>query len=114
MQQLRWDAYIVLFSQVEQLSILLYDSAVRLAEIQNLRVNDICLNEENPYIRVIGKGSKERVVAINVKTVKHVKQYLMFIAQGTTRIPICFSIQSLKAGPGKCRRAMWNGSYTVS
>ena len=24
----------------------------------------------------MGKGSKERVVAINVKTVKHVKQYL--------------------------------------
>lgn len=47
--------------------ILLYDSAVRLAEILNLRVNDICLSEENPYIRVMGKGSKERVVAINVK-----------------------------------------------
>ena len=56
--------------------ILLYDSAVRLAELLNLRVNDICLNEINPYIRVMGKGSKERVVAINVKTVKHVKQYL--------------------------------------
>jgi integrase/recombinase XerD len=56
--------------------ILLYDSAVRLAEILNLRVNDICLNEKNPYIRVMGKGSKERIVAINVKTVKHVKQYL--------------------------------------
>jgi len=56
--------------------VLLYDSAVRLAEILNLQVNDICLHEENPYIRVMGKGSKERVVAINVKTVKHVKQYL--------------------------------------
>ncbi|MEA1959721.1 MAG: tyrosine-type recombinase/integrase [Bacillota bacterium] len=56
--------------------ILLYDSAVRLAEILNLQINDICLNEENPYICVMGKGSKERVVAINVKTVKHVKQYL--------------------------------------
>ena len=56
--------------------ILLYDSAARLAEILNLGVNDICLNENNPYIRVMGKGSKERVVAINVKTVKHIKQYL--------------------------------------
>jgi len=56
--------------------ILLYDSAVRLAEILNLRVNDICLDEKNPYIRVMGKGSKERVVAINAKTVKHIKQYL--------------------------------------
>lgn len=56
--------------------ILLYDSAVRLAEILNLRVADICLSEENPYIRVMGKGSKERVVAITVKTLKHFKQYL--------------------------------------
>ncbi len=56
--------------------ILLYNSAVRLAEMLNLRVNDICLNEENPYIRVMGKGSNERVVAINVKTMKHIKQYL--------------------------------------
>ncbi len=58
--------------------ILLYDSAVRLAEILNIRVNDICLNEKNPYVRVMGKGSRERVVAINIKTVKHVKQYLDF------------------------------------
>ena len=79
------DALNVIFSQPTNtrmglrdrtIMILLYDSAVRLAEILNLRVNDICLNEENPYIRVMGKGSKERVVAINVKTVKHIKQYL--------------------------------------
>ena len=56
--------------------ILLYDSAARLAEILNLEVNDICLNEKNPYIRIMGKGSKERVVATSAKTVKHVKQYL--------------------------------------
>lgn len=79
------DALNVIFSQPAStrmglrdrtMMILLYDSAARLAEILNLRVNDICLNEKNPYIRVVGKGSKERVVAINVKTVKHVKQYL--------------------------------------
>lgn len=56
--------------------LLLYDSAVRLAEILNIRVNDICLNPQNPYIRIMGKGSKERVVAINAKTSKHIRQYL--------------------------------------
>jgi integrase/recombinase XerD len=56
--------------------ILLYDSAARLAEMLNLAVNDICLDEKNPYIRIMGKGSKERVVAINTRTVKHIKQYL--------------------------------------
>ncbi len=56
--------------------ILLYDSAIRLAEMLNLRVNDLCLDEKNPYIRVMGKGSKERVVAIHVKTARHIRQYL--------------------------------------
>lgn len=56
--------------------ILLYDSAVRLSEILNLQVTDICLSEDNPYVRVMGKGSKERVIAISCKTAKHVKQYL--------------------------------------
>ncbi|QQE79741.1 tyrosine-type recombinase/integrase [Alicyclobacillus sp. SO9] len=56
--------------------ILLYDSAVRLAEMLNLEVNDICLDKKNPYIRVMGKGSKERVVAIHVKTAKHIREYL--------------------------------------
>ena len=56
--------------------ILLYDSAIRLAEMLNIRINDICLSETNPYVRIMGKGSKERVVAINTKTAKHIKQYL--------------------------------------
>ena len=56
--------------------ILLYDSAARLAEILNLQLTDICLDVNNPYIRVMGKGNKERVVAISVKTAQHAKQYI--------------------------------------
>ena len=56
--------------------VLLYDSAVRLAEMLNLQVDDVCLDENNPYIRVMGKGSKERVVAITDKTAQHLRQYL--------------------------------------
>lgn len=80
--------------------ILLYDSAVRLAEILNLRVNDICLNEGNPYIRVMGKGSKERVVPINLKTVKHVKQYLdVYCSRDNPDTPLLFyTIIKGKAG----------------
>lgn len=56
--------------------ILLFDSAVRLAELLNLKLSDVCLDRNNPYIRVLGKGSKERVVAITSLTVKHIEQYL--------------------------------------
>lgn len=56
--------------------VLLYDSAVRLAEMLNLQVADVCLDEHNPYIRVLGKGSKERVVTMTTKTAQHLRQYL--------------------------------------
>lgn len=84
-QVLSEDALNVIFSQPANthmglrnrtILILLYDSAVRLAEMLNLRVDDSCLSEQNPYIRVMGKGSKERVIAIHVKTAQHIQQYL--------------------------------------
>lgn len=56
--------------------ILLYDSAVRLAEILGLKVKDVCLDKNNSYIRVLGKGHKERVVAITEQTTEHIRQYL--------------------------------------
>jgi len=58
------------------LMILLYDSAIRLAEILSLKVTDVCLDKNNPYIRVMGKGHKERVVAITEQTLNHILQYL--------------------------------------
>ena len=58
------------------LMILLYDSAVRLAEILNLKVSDVCLERSNPYIRVLGKGHRERVVAITEQTLNHILHYL--------------------------------------
>ena len=56
--------------------ILLYDSGARLAEILGLKVSDVTLDGDNPYIRVNGKGSKERVVPITVKTADHLTHYI--------------------------------------
>jgi integrase/recombinase XerD len=56
--------------------ILLYDSAIRLNELLSLTIKDISLNTDNPYIRISGKGNKERIVAINIRTAEHLKQYL--------------------------------------
>jgi len=56
--------------------ILLYDSAIRLAEILSLKVADVCLDRSDPYIRVMGKGHRERVVAITEQTLDHVLHYL--------------------------------------
>ena len=56
--------------------ILLYDTAARISEILNLKVLDVCLDENCPYIRVLGKGSRERVIAITEQTRGHLLQYL--------------------------------------
>ena len=56
--------------------ILLYDSAIRLDELLSLTIKDLSINTDNPYIRISGKGNKERIVAITLRTAEHLKQYL--------------------------------------
>ncbi len=56
--------------------ILLYDTGTRLAEILGLSITDVVITGDNPYIRVHGKGSKERIVPISMKTVKHLTRYI--------------------------------------
>jgi len=43
--------------------VLLYDSAIRLDELLSLRIQDISLDCDDPYIFIHGKGNKERIVA---------------------------------------------------
>ncbi|HDH28321.1 MAG TPA: integrase [Euryarchaeota archaeon] len=56
--------------------ILLYDSGARLAEVLGLKVSDVAIDGANPYIRVNGKGSKQRIVPILVKTAAHLAHYI--------------------------------------
>jgi len=56
--------------------VLLYDSGARLAEILGLNVSDVAIAGDNPYIRVNGKGSKQRIVPISAKTAEHLGQYI--------------------------------------
>lgn len=52
---------------------LLYASGLRVSELVSLKVTDI---SGNNYIRVVGKGNKERAVIITDKALQHVKKYL--------------------------------------
>lgn len=56
--------------------ILLYDSGVRLAELLGLTVSDVVTEGDNPYIRIHGKGGKQRVVPISLKTAAHLSGYI--------------------------------------
>ncbi len=60
----------------QALMILLYDSAIRVNELLELKTNSLNFEASIPYIRVHGKGDKERIVAITDKTVAHLKKYL--------------------------------------
>ncbi len=53
---------------------LLYGSALRVSELCNLNCTDIDLNEKT--IRVLGKGSKTRVVPLGDKSINTIKEYL--------------------------------------
>ena len=56
--------------------ILLYDSAIRLDELLSMKVKDAVVQSAEPYIRVFGKGSKERVVAVTEITANHLAEYI--------------------------------------
>lgn len=53
---------------------LLYSSGLRVSELVAIKLGDI--NFEAGFIRVIGKGSKERVIPVNSRAVVKIKQYI--------------------------------------
>jgi integrase/recombinase XerD len=53
---------------------ILYSSGLRISELLNLKVHDINLDEAN--IKVLGKGSKERIVPLGDYAITYVTMYL--------------------------------------
>ena len=53
---------------------LLYSSGVRVSELTDLKLINIFLHER--FIRVFGKGNKERIIPIGKKAKAHIKLYL--------------------------------------
>lgn len=60
----------------QMIMILLYDSAVRVSELLSLDVRSVNLDAQIPYVRIHGKGDKERIVAITDVTARHIREYL--------------------------------------
>ncbi|MCE2772635.1 MAG: site-specific tyrosine recombinase XerD [Bacteroidetes bacterium] len=52
----------------------LYSCGLRVSELVNLRISG--LYEDEMYVRVIGKGDKERLVPIGSTAIKHIRIYL--------------------------------------
>lgn len=54
---------------------LMYSSGLRVSELINLTVNDI--DFKNAYVRVFGKGSKERIVPLNDYAIEALNNYTL-------------------------------------
>jgi integrase/recombinase XerD len=86
---------------------LLYSSGLRVSELINLKINNLLLDEE--FIRVIGKGNKERIVPISSKSIDYLKIYLE-----TDRTILLKKSKSLgilylnHRGKGLSRMSIWN------
>ena len=81
--------------------ILLYDSAIRLDELLSLKVLDLVLERKDPYIRVDGKGNKERIVAITTKTAAHLLEYFRVFHAGMKNEQSLFFYTKIKGRIGK-------------
>lgn len=55
---------------------LLYGSGLRVSELVSLKLDDLYFEEE--FIKVLGKGNKERLVPLSNKTAKQIKLYLQY------------------------------------
>jgi len=64
--------------------VVLYDSAIRLGELLGLNLSDLNLSGSSPYLRIRGKGNKERIVSITDKTARHLQLYMKYYHPDTT------------------------------
>ena len=53
----------------------LFSCGLRVSELINLKLSDLYLNEQ--YIRVLGKGSKERLVPISPRAIRELKNWFV-------------------------------------
>jgi integrase/recombinase XerD len=53
----------------------LFSCGLRVSELVNLKLSDLCIQEQ--YVRILGKGSKERLVPISPRAIKELDYWFM-------------------------------------
>jgi len=56
---------------------ILYDTGIRRSEMAHIRLTDLDL--DTGYIRIVGKGDKDRVVPVSSRVCELIKNYLLFV-----------------------------------
>jgi len=84
---------------------LLYAAGLRVSELINIKVADI--NMHACFIRIFGKGSKERVVPIGLCAKKNIEKYLRTARQKILKDKISCYIFITRAGKPMTRQGFW-------
>lgn len=75
----------------------MYDTGCRIGEELNIKIKDLYLNVENPYVIVSGKGDKKRPLILSEKTVEIIRLYIK-IFFGYTSNPESYLFYSSHGG----------------
>jgi integrase/recombinase XerD len=84
---------------------LIYSSGLRASEIINLKLGDI--NFEAGFITVTGKGSKERIVPVNERTLKSIKRYTEKLRPLLLKKKTTPNLFIAKGGKPMTRQRLW-------
>ncbi len=84
---------------------LLYASGLRVSELINLKLTDI--NLEAGFVRVMGKGSKERIVPFGMVAGKQVSEYINAARPLLTKDLISPYVFAARAGKPMTRQGFW-------
>lgn len=88
--------------------ILLYDSAIRVSELLAMDVSSINFSSSPTYIRIRGKGDKERIVTITEKTAGHLRAYLkLYHSCSNKDMPLFYTVingRTDRMSPGNVAR----------
>ena len=60
----------------QMMLIFLYDTAARVSEARHVKVSDLHLGVEVPYVTLLGKGRKYRNIPLMEKTLLHLRKYI--------------------------------------
>ena len=71
--------------------ILLYDTAVRVSELLNIRLCDVAMESKYPNIFITGKGNKERTIQLTAKAAGHLKEYMRVYHSNSSKEAYLFS-----------------------
>jgi len=84
---------------------LLYASGLRVSELINLKLTDI--NLEAGFVRVLGKGSKERIVPFGMVAGKQILEYINTARPLLTKGLISPYVFAVRAGKPMTRQGFW-------